>query len=152
MTVELPSLAATEAFGRRLGSLLFPGAVLALIGPLGAGKTHLTRAIAEGLQVPDPWIVTSPTFVLLQEYRGRLAISHYDVYRLRGAIDFDDLGARETIEGDGVTIIEWADRVAASLPADHLRLTMSVVGATSRQVYGQAFGTRHQELLLQLAR
>src|SRR5437870_2864064 len=98
MTLDLPDLAATEAFGRRLGPLLFPGAVVALVGPLGAGKTHLVRAIAEGLGIADSRVVTSPTFVLIQEYRARLPVYHFDAYRLRGAGEFADLGAHEYFE------------------------------------------------------
>src|SRR5579859_5326038 len=94
-TFDLPELAATEAFGRRLGGLLFPGAVVALIGPLGAGKTHLARAVAAGLGVRDPRVVTSPTFVLIQEYAGRLPIYHFDAYRLRGESELADLGGQE---------------------------------------------------------
>src|SRR3954447_4021346 len=101
MVVDLPDPAATEALGRRLGRLLFPGAVVALVGPLGAGKTFLTRAIAEGLDVSDPQLVTSPTFVLIQEYPGRVPIYHFDVYRLKSATEFEDLGASEYLYGDG---------------------------------------------------
>src|SRR5262249_55375085 len=83
LTVELPDEAATEAFGRGLGGRLFAGAVVALVGPLGAGKTRLARAVAEGLGVAGR-AVSSPTFVLVQEYRGRLPVYHFDAYRLRG--------------------------------------------------------------------
>src|SRR5215472_873007 len=99
MTVDLPDLAATQALGRRLGEVLFPGAVVALVGQLGAGKTHLVRAVAEGLGVPDSRVVTSPTFVLIQEYQGRLSVYHFDAYRLRGSGEFGDLGAHEYFEG-----------------------------------------------------
>ena len=78
VTLELPDLAATEAFGRRLAGLLFPGAVVGLVGPLGAGKTHLVRAVAEGLGIADSRAVSSPTFVLIQEYDARLPIYHFD--------------------------------------------------------------------------
>ncbi len=90
MTVDLPDLAATEALGRRLAALLFPGAVVALVGPLGAGKTHLVRAIAEGLGISNSRVVTSPTFVLIQEYLARLPIYHFDVYRLRARPSFSN--------------------------------------------------------------
>src|SRR5262245_34626738 len=93
LELDLPDLSATEAFGRRLGDLLFPGSVVALIGALGAGKTHLSRAIAEGLGITDPRAVTSPTFVLIQEYCGRVPVYHFDAYRLRGEGEFFDLGA-----------------------------------------------------------
>ncbi|HMF10740.1 MAG TPA: tRNA (adenosine(37)-N6)-threonylcarbamoyltransferase complex ATPase subunit type 1 TsaE, partial [Gemmataceae bacterium] len=76
--IELPDPAATTAFGRRLGQFLFPGSVVGLIGPLGAGKTYLVRAIAEGLEIPDSRTVSSPTFVLVQEYTARLPIYHFD--------------------------------------------------------------------------
>src|SRR6516225_8662227 len=95
LTLDVPDLAATEAFGRQLGALLFPGAVVALVGPLGAGKTHLVRAVAEGLGIPDSRAVSSPTFVLIQEYEARLPIYHFDAYRLSSAADFFDLGVHE---------------------------------------------------------
>src|SRR4051794_37054870 len=78
LTIDLPDLDATLALGQRLGTLLFPGAVVALVGQLGAGKTHLARGIAEGLGIPDSRAVTSPTFVLMQEYPARLTIYHFD--------------------------------------------------------------------------
>lgn len=147
MTLDLPDLDATFRLGRDLGARLFPGAVVALIGPLGAGKTHLTRAIAEGLAIPDARAVTSPTFVLLQEYPARLTMYHFDAYRLRNAADFDALGAEEQVYGDGVTLIEWADRVLAALPEDHLRIELELTGATSRRATLTATGPRHGVLL-----
>jgi tRNA threonylcarbamoyladenosine biosynthesis protein TsaE len=147
LTLELPDLEATFALGHRLGARLFPGAVLALIGPLGAGKTHLTRAIAEGLAVADSRVVTSPTFVLMQEYPARLTMYHFDAYRLGGAGDFDALGAEEQLFGDGVCLIEWADRVLAGLPEDHLRITLEPTGETSRRATLEATGPRHRALL-----
>src|SRR4051794_16311178 len=104
--LELPSVGATEEFGRRLGRLLFPGAVVALVGPLGAGKTHLSRAVAEGLGVPDGRVVTSPTFVLIQEYDGPVPIYHFDAYRLRHAAEFADLGTADYFDGAGVCLVE----------------------------------------------
>jgi tRNA threonylcarbamoyladenosine biosynthesis protein TsaE len=151
MTLDLPDLEATEAFGRRLGALLFPGAVVALVGPLGAGKTHLVRAVAAGLGVADRRVVTSPTFVLVQEYDARLPIYHFDAYRLRGSGEFSDLGAHEYLEGDGVCLVEWADRVPECLPADHLRLTLEIVGPTARRLSAAATGPRHEALLRQLS-
>src|SRR5439155_2968906 len=112
-TIDIPNLEATEAFGRRLGELLFPGAVVALVGQLGAGKTHLTRAVAEGLSVKNPAAVNSPTFVLIQEYPARLPIYHFDAYRLGGPREFAELGADEYFCGDGGCLVEWADQVEA---------------------------------------
>ena len=146
-TIDLPDLAATEAFGRRLGGLLFRGAVVALVGPLGAGKTHLARAVAAGLGVPDTRVVTSPTFVLIQEYAGRLPVYHFDAYRLRGEGDFSDLGVHEYFEGDGVCLVEWADRAAGVLPAERLRVELAVVGETARRATVEAVGGRYEALV-----
>jgi tRNA threonylcarbamoyladenosine biosynthesis protein TsaE len=146
-TLTLPDLAATQAFGRQLGRLLFPGSVLALVGPLGAGKTHLVRAVAEGLDVSDSRLVTSPTFVLIQEYPGRLPIYHFDAYRLAGAGPFADLGVAEYLEGEGVCLIEWADRVEACLPEEYLRITLRITGETAREVTLEARGERYERFL-----
>ena len=130
---DLPDLAATAALGRRLGERLGPGAVVGLVGTLGAGKTHLSRAIAEGLGVPDGRVVTSPTFVLIQEYEGRIPVYHFDVYRLADARAFLDLGAAEYLGGDGVCLIEWADRVRDWLPDDTLWIELEITGPESRR-------------------
>src|SRR5207302_3612483 len=134
LQIDVPDLAATTAFGRRLGELLFPGAVIALVGPLGAGKTHLVRAVAEGLGIADSRAVSSPTFVLIQEYNARLPIYHFDAYRLRRPEEFADLGVQEYFEGNGVCLIEWADRVLECLPTEHVRIDMRVTGESSRQL------------------
>ena len=147
---NLENLEATEAFGRSLGQLLFPGAVIALIGPLGSGKTHLVRAITEGLGVSDRRVVNSPTFVLLQEYHGRLPIYHFDAYRLSNVADWYDLGGHEFAEGSGVCLIEWADRVEAALPTEQLRLTLTITGPTNRQVTLEPLGARWEELVRRL--
>ena len=146
-SIHISDLAATEAFGRKLGARLFPGAVVALVGQMGAGKTHLTRAIAEGLEVKNPAAVNSPTFVLIQEYRARLPIYHFDTYRLSGAPEFAELGAPEYLRGDGVCVIEWADKVESVLPEEHLRIDIHIVDADQRRFELRACGVRHEELL-----
>lgn len=148
---RIADLAGTEAFGRRLGELLFPGAVVALVGPLGAGKTHLTRAVAEGLGVRNPAAVTSPTFVLIQEYPARLPIFHFDAYRLGGPREFLDLGVEEYYQAGGVCLIEWADRVGDALPAEHLRIEIEPVDEDRRRFRLSAVGEAHQKLLEALA-
>lgn len=144
------NLEQTEAFGRRLGKLLFPGAVVALIGPLGAGKTHLVRAVAEGLDIADSRCVSSPTFVLIQEYDARLPIYHFDAYRLKGPAEFAALGVDEYFAGTGVCLIEWADRVADYLPRELLRIKIHVTGETQRQLEMEAVGAKHAELVKRL--
>ena len=141
----------TRALGRQLGERLFAGAVIALIGPLGAGKTFLVRAVAEGLGVRDSRIVSSPTFVLIQEYPARLPIYHFDAYRLRSVDEFADLGVHEYFAGDGVCLVEWADRVEPVLPAELLRIRLDVTGPTSRRITLEAHGSTYEEMLRGLA-
>lgn len=153
MDVNLPDLCATERLGHSLGMLLFPDAIVALVGQLGAGKTHLSRAITEGLGVPDSRVVTSPTFVLVQEYEGgRLPVYHFDAYRLSSENEFLELGIREYFEGKGVCVIEWADRVTDCLPLDHLVIRLTVTGPLSRQARLEATGPLHAKLLADLSR
>ena len=150
-SIDIPDLAATEAFGRRLGALLFPGAVVALVGQLGAGKTHLTRAVAEGLDVRNSAAVNSPTFVLIQEYPARLPIYHFDAYRLSGPREFAELGADEYFRGDGVCLVEWADKVEPTLPPDHLRIDISILDESRRRFSLTATGDRYERLLAAIA-
>lgn len=145
--IDLEGLSATEQFGRRLGELLFPGAVVGLVGPLGAGKTHLVRAVAEGLGLGDGGAVSSPTFVLIQEYQARLPIYHFDAYRLRSESEFFDLGAHEYFDGAGVCLVEWADRVAGCLPRERLTIHLEIIGETSRRAAVEAVGPRYETIL-----
>lgn len=141
-SIILPDLAATEDLGRRLGPLLFPGAVVALVGGLGAGKTHFVRAVAVGLGVRNPAIVTSPTFTLVHEYRARLPIYHFDAYRLNTPAEFAALGTDEYFHGEGVCLIEWADRVTEVLPAERLEVRFEVVSPTVRRISVVPHGER----------
>jgi tRNA threonylcarbamoyladenosine biosynthesis protein TsaE len=144
---EVADLAGTMAFGHRLATCLFPGAVAALIGPLGAGKTHLVRAVAEGLGVKESRVVNSPTFVLIQEYIGRLPIYHFDAYRLRSAADFFDLGVNEYFQAGGVCLIEWADRVQEYLPPEYLQISIELTGDTSRRFIVGQKGTTYASVI-----
>ncbi len=150
VTLELSGPAESTTLGHKLASQLFPGAVIALVGPLGAGKTYLVRAIAEGLGIKNSRAVTSPTFVLIQEYEARLPIYHFDVYRLPAAGDFADLGVHEYFQGSGVSLVEWADRVEACLPAEQLRITVTVTGESNRRMLIEAFGERYARMVDEL--
>lgn len=130
--VEAANLTATEALGREFATTLAPGTVVALIGPLGAGKTHFVRAIVEGLG-GDGRQVSSPTFALIHEYAARMPVYHFDAYRLSDAAAFTDLGVAEYFAGDGVCLVEWADRVEAAMPAEYVRVEIEVTGETSRR-------------------
>ncbi len=147
LEIVVSDLAGTEAFGRRLAAHLFGGAVIALMGPLGAGKTHLVRAVAEGLGVANSRVVSSPTFVLIQEYSGRLPIYHFDAYRLKHSGEFLELGVHEYFEGKGVCLVEWADRVEDVMPQEHLRIALEIIGETARRIAVEGRGARYQELV-----
>lgn len=124
--------AATERLGAALAAAIPGGTVVALIGTLGAGKTRLVLAFAAAHGVPAGE-ATSPTFVLVNEYQGRLPIYHFDAYRLRDEDEFLQLGPDEYFESAGVTFVEWADRVESCLPRNYLEIRCEAVGETSRQ-------------------
>jgi tRNA threonylcarbamoyladenosine biosynthesis protein TsaE len=140
----------TTEFGRRLGSLAFPGMVIALVGPLGAGKTFLVRAVAEGLLIDNSDVVTSPTFVLVHEYPARLPIYHFDAYRLVGEGEFRDLGVHEYYQAQGVCVIEWADKVVGMLPTEYLDVRIEPTGPLSRRLDLNPYGRTYEELLEKL--
>jgi tRNA threonylcarbamoyladenosine biosynthesis protein TsaE len=122
----------TERLGAALASAIPAGTVVGLIGPLGAGKTRLVQSVATALGVP-PGGVTSPTFVLVNEYTsGRLPVYHFDTYRLKDDDDFLNLGPEEYFDSTGITFVEWADRVATLLPPDHLEITIEPTSETER--------------------
>jgi len=125
-----PGAETTERLGEVLGQNLPAGALLALIGDLGAGKTTLTRGLARGLGVSEP--VHSPTFTRMRELPGRLLLQHVDAWR-GGSEAFLAEGA-EWLTGEGLAVIEWADRVAAWLPRPRLELTLSHAGPERRGV------------------
>jgi len=126
------SVEETLEFGRRIASGLKAGDVLALAGDLGAGKTHLCKGIAEGLEA-DPDRVNSPTFVLLQQYAGRLPIFHFDTYRLGDVSEFEDLGGLEILEQGGVSLVEWPRKIQELLPARTVWIEIEATAPESRR-------------------
>jgi tRNA threonylcarbamoyladenosine biosynthesis protein TsaE len=121
----------TLALGEKLGHRLPPGAVIALRGKLGAGKTWLTKGIARGLDVAEP--VTSPSYTIISEYSGRLPLYHFDAYRLSGDDDFAGLGADELIYSGGVSVIEWSERIPGSIPEDALVIEVEILEGETRR-------------------
>ncbi len=120
--IACPDAADTMTVGRRLASLLQPGDVVLLAGPLGSGKTVFTAGLAEGLGVEER--VTSPSFVLVRRYDGFLRLVHADVYRLGTMAELDDLDLDDA--ADGVLVVEWGHVVTGGLPADHLLVEFAV--------------------------
>lgn len=145
----LSSPSETESLGGSIGRALEGGEVLALIGELGVGKTALVRGIAAGLHAPAA-SVSSPTFVLIHEYHGRLPLIHVDLYRLRTEAEAEDLGLQDYFTGQRVTAIEWADRFPAILPQDRLEVRLMHRGSTVRTAELSAHGTQSLSLLKQI--
>lgn len=141
--------AATDRLGAALADLLPAGSVVALCGTLGAGKTRLVQAIAAAMGVERRSVV-SPTFVLVQQYEGRRTIYHLDAYRLRDEDEFAQLGPEEFFESDGLTLIEWADRVPAGLPPERLEIEIEVTGPDTRCFVVRARGEDYARLVGQL--
>ncbi len=114
----------TIALGKKIGSFLKKGDILAMQGTLAAGKTTITKGIAESLGIDEP--ITSPTFTLISEYYGTLPLYHMDVYRLDGPDDFVDLGTDDLLYGDGISIIEWSEKIMSELPKDVIIIKLEV--------------------------
>jgi tRNA threonylcarbamoyladenosine biosynthesis protein TsaE len=138
--------ARTHALGRAIGTRAMPGTVLALIGPLGAGKTQLAKGVADGLGVTS--VVNSPTFVLMNEHVGRLRLFHVDAYRLDDPEEALAAGLFDERQADGVTVIEWADRLDGWLPPERVDLWIDPdAGAGNRRaIRWAAHGEAHARL------
>ncbi len=122
-TLRSDDEAFTRTVGRMLGERLSGGEILVLIGDLGAGKTTFVKGLAEGLGVPDPRDVTSPTFLRIQEYAGRVTVQHVDAYRMVDAPEeFSSLGGDDLLESGAVVVIEWGERLLASMPETFLTI------------------------------
>ncbi len=129
----------TVRLGRAIADVLPAGTTVALMGTLGAGKTRLVQAIAQQYGIA-PENVVSPTFVLCQEHHGHRTLYHMDAYRLRDDDEFLQLGPEEYFESDGITLLEWADRVIDCLPPERLEIHIEVVDNTSREFRFHARG------------
>ena len=138
----------TQQLGRGLAQHFKGGEVLLLSGTLGAGKTCLTQGIAWGLGIREH--ARSPTFVLASEYQGRLTLYHLDLYRLDDLMEIDDLGLDEYLFGQGVCVIEWAEKGRGVLPEEGLTIRIEVKGENDRDFTIEAHGERYEQLLDQL--
>lgn len=141
------SAAATFTFGERLGRLLQPGDVVALVGDLGAGKTQLIRGACRGAEVPRDE-VASPSFAIVATYHGRIPIHHADLYRIGDEDELYATGFFDLVGGDGALLVEWADRIAGALPAERLEIRMAhhATAPSTRQIELIGVGERHARL------
>ncbi len=122
----------TIALGNKIGKFLQPGDIIAYTGTLAAGKTTLTKGIAQALDVDEE--VTSPTFTIISEYEGKMPLYHIDAYRLSSADDFFNLGIDEMLYGKGITVIEWTENVASEIPDSAIWISIEITSSESRKI------------------
>jgi tRNA threonylcarbamoyladenosine biosynthesis protein TsaE len=130
----VPNLGKFEEFGVSLGQLIPTSFVIALNGELGSGKTTLVRSLCQGLGCSSLEFVTSPTFVLMQEYQGRYTVNHLDVYRLGSELQFLEFGGDELFQSGNVVLIEWADKIKNCLPPARMEIFLEVVSQHERRI------------------
>lgn len=150
MIVETHSARETRMWGRRLGAVLEGGELLGLAGDLGVGKTCFIKGLARGLEIPETQIL-SPTFTMIQEHHGRLPLHHIDLYRLE-AVSLDDLGLRDYLFSEGITAVEWFERLREGRSLDHLSVHLTYLGANNRRIEFSAHGQRYAALTERLRR
>lgn len=141
----------TIRLGSLIGQLLKAGDVVALMGQLGAGKTHMVKGMADGLGVEDGRrVVTSPSYVLVKQYMGRVPVYHFDAYRLESSDEMNDIDCISFFWGDGVSIVEWADKVMECLPDEHIKIVIEMANQTSRDVRLSHKGERYKGFMKEL--
>ena len=141
----------TEWLGIAIGSLLLPGSFLALQGDLGGGKTCLTRGLVAALAPESSGLVASPTYAIMNSYPGTTPVYHFDFYRLTGDDDIVELGFEEYFYGDGVSVVEWSERLSELLPADTLTLLFEYAGEEQRRITISGSGSRSDTVVEQLS-
>jgi tRNA threonylcarbamoyladenosine biosynthesis protein TsaE len=150
VAVRVESAEAMQALGERLGRALGAGDVVALIGPLGAGKTTFVQGLARGAGVPRERHVASPTFALVNEHPGRVALVHADLYRIVSRAELEELGLDDAFDRAAVAI-EWLDRFPDAAPADRLELTIAFEPDGARRLTATPTGPRGEALVRALA-
>ncbi len=138
----------TQRLGRLLGEQAWPGEVVLLVGELGAGKTCLAQGVAQGLGITEP--VLSPSFVILRQYTGRLPLYHIDLYRIERLEEVADLGLDDYLYGDGLSLVEWAERGVGLLPPQHLLIELEFMSETQRRLRLHPRDGRYQEAVERL--
>lgn len=142
----------TENLGHQLGALLPLGFFVALHGELGSGKTCFTRGLVSAAAPESLHLVASPTFAIMNVYTGTKPVYHFDFYRLSGENEIFELGFEEYLQGDGICVAEWSERLGNLLPRDHISVTFKHAGLDSREISFAALGPEAEELLARLAK
>jgi len=129
-----PSVDATKTLGKNIGRWITSGTVLALYGDLGSGKTSFVQGLAKGLEVPDDYYITSPSYTLINEYPGRFRLFHVDLYRISDIMELEDIGFHEILDGNAVVAIEWADRIGNGLLPGPLNIHFEITSDETRKI------------------
>lgn len=132
MTVTTRSAEETIRLGEKIARRLKPGGIVALSGDLGAGKTTLVKGIAKGLGVKNYRYVNSPSFVLVKEYKGKIPLFHFDVYRLNNLKEIEDIGYEDYLARRGVVVIEWSSKMSRILPKEHFDIALKIKNSNER--------------------
>lgn len=133
MNILSESPSETKSIGERLGSNLRRGDVVALIGELGAGKTCFIQGLMKGMKV-SACRITSPTFIIMNVYKGRVPVYHFDMYRLNNIKEVEELGYEEYFYGNGVAVVEWADKIKKILPSKCIKIYIKIIGDKKREI------------------
>ena len=130
----------TQALGKTIGTLIATPTLLALTGELGSGKTAFVQGLASGLEVPQEYYITSPSFTLINEYPGRMRLFHVDLYRLENYTDMEETGLYDILEGDGVVAVEWAEKLPENLLSTYIAIGFSIIDDETRNINLIAYG------------
>jgi tRNA threonylcarbamoyladenosine biosynthesis protein TsaE len=144
------SVKETKKLGEKIGACLQAEIVLALIGDLGSGKTSFVQGLARGLEVPNDYYITSPSYTMINEYPGRHLLFHVDLYRLQGLVDFEDIGLYDIFGDNYVVAIEWADKIPQELLPEHVVIKFKISDDQSREIYMAAYGVNAVALLKEI--
>jgi tRNA threonylcarbamoyladenosine biosynthesis protein TsaE len=137
----------TQKLGKIIGTAVTGGTVLALTGDLGSGKTAFVQGLARGLEVPDDYYITSPSYTLINEYPGRHPLFHVDLYRISDPMDMEDIGLCEILHNSGIVAIEWADRIENKLLSGSINIHFELTGDNTRNICITAYDLKNANLL-----
>jgi tRNA threonylcarbamoyladenosine biosynthesis protein TsaE len=150
MVLQTRNTSETIRIGKRIGGHLQPGDVVGLVGELGTGKTQLIKGLAAGVGVGNPTYLTSPSFTLINEYKGKIPFYHIDLYRLGSEREVEGLGLEEYFHGEGITAVEWADKIPSFLPKELLWIHLHYTGKHTRSLEILGKGKRYLNLVDQI--
>jgi tRNA threonylcarbamoyladenosine biosynthesis protein TsaE len=147
VVIQTKSASETIRIGRSIGGRLLPGDVVALVGELGAGKTQFIKGLAAGAGIGNPTYISSPSFTLINEYPGKVTFYHIDLFRLGKEEEAEELGLEDYFQGEGITAIEWAEKIPSLLPKELLLIRIAYTGRNTRRLEVSGKGDRYHKLV-----